>query len=121
MDGDAHLPADRPPILTRTAGPREHVAVRAGAHKLTHELGAPGTKEPGIWRFVDLASDPAEEHPFATAEAAPTPELEAAYRKLRRALKSVRAELRTRAQDAARVEVDDETRDAIGEIGYGDN
>ena len=110
--------ADRPPIFTRTAGPREHVAVRAGRYKLVHQLPTPGTQSPGVWQFFDLVADPGETSSFATAESAPTPELEAAYRELRRGLKSLRADLRLLARDVESVEIDRATQDELGKIGY---
>jgi len=113
-------PTDRPPIVTRTAGPREHIAVREGHYKLTHQLAAPGSGAPGIWQFFDLAEDPSENAPIATADEAKTPEQEAAYRRLRRALKALRADLKTRAQAANKVEVDQETESHLGDIGYGE-
>lgn len=110
----------RPPIVTRTAGPREHVAIRDGRFKLIHQLAAPGTNAPGVWQFFDLEEDPGEDAPVATAEQTKTPAAEAAYRHLRRSLKAFRSELRARAQAATEVEVDPATQAHLGDIGYGE-
>ena len=115
---DEPLPSPHPPILTRTAGPREHIAIKSGRYKLIHQLPVEESGASGIWQFFDLGADPREEHSFATAEEAPTPPLEEAYRQLRRGLKSQRAELRARARATAAVEIDAATQAELNKIGY---
>jgi arylsulfatase A-like enzyme len=107
---------DRPPIITRTAGPGEHVAIRRGELKLIHILTPPRNGQavsgPGTWEFYDLSVDPGELHPLP-------PEGEA-FVELRRMLTSFRREARARERTNKRVEIDAETSENLGAIGYGD-
>lgn len=102
------------PILTRTAGPGEHVAIRFGDFKLIHE-----TREGGPWHLFDLAADPGEEHPIHSAKAAPTPRLARAFRELRGLLMATRMELAAAARATTSVEVDDATSSELDALGYG--
>ena len=103
------------PILTRTAGPGEHVAIRFGDFKLIHE-----TRSGGPWHLFDLAADPGEQHPIHSAKAAPNPRLERAFRELRGLLMATRGELIAAARTTTSVAVDAATSTDLGVIGYGD-
>lgn len=109
----AALPARRVPIVTRTAGPGEHIAIRIGRYKLIHE-----TRKGGPWSLFDLAVDPHEAAPIHTAKDAPTPETERAFRELRASLNKARKALRAAARAASEVEVDAETASDLEKIGY---
>lgn len=107
---------DRPPIVSRTAGPGEHIAIRRGNMKLIHQLAPPRNGKPstgpGTWELFDLTADPNESAPLQ-------PEGDV-FISLRRSLKAFRLTARQRARVNARVEIDAETAENLGAIGYGE-
>ena len=109
--------AERPkrwvPILTRTAGPGEHVGLRMGDYKLIHE-----TRKNGPWTLYDLRTDPTEAAPIKNPAAAPNPETKRAFVEMRQLLGETRERLQVEAKAAERVDVDAETEAVLEALGY---
>ncbi|MDF1800113.1 MAG: sulfatase [Planctomycetota bacterium] len=110
--------ADRPPIVTRTAGPAEHVAIRDGQLKLIHRLSGfdedGKRKGEGTWELYDLAADPAETKRLPHNQPAHAED----FARLRKQLRLFREAARARAKAATEVEVDAATEAHLTDIGY---
>ena len=109
---------DRPPIITRTAGPAEHVAIRSGDLKLIHRLTGVDEdgrrKGPGTWELYDLSTDPWEQRRLPHGAPAHAEDVA----RLRGELRAFREGARERAREARDVGLDAETERRLEEIGY---
>jgi len=109
---------DRPPVVTRTAGPAEHVAIREGDLKLIHRLTGfdegGKRKGEGTWELYDLATDPGETQRLPHSSPAHAGD----FARMRKQLRLFREAARSRAKDAAEVEIDAATEAHLTDIGY---
>jgi arylsulfatase A-like enzyme len=109
--------AERPkrwvPILTRTAGPGEHVGLRVGDYKLIHE-----TRKNGPWTLYNLRNDPTEAAPIKSAASAPSAEAKRAFVELRQLLLDTRERLLAESKATQRVDVDAKTEFQLDTMGY---
>ena len=117
LEADGVL-ADRPPIVTRTAGPAEHVAIREGDLKLIHRTAgldeAGERKGPGTWELYDLSTDPGETRRLRHMDPAHVED----FRHLRAELRAFREAAAARASETTEVEIDAATEQHLQDIGY---